>query len=69
MLLLSGWNVQQSSSDTLGSSRVRMHFPLATSHSLAVPSNDVDRIMSFDKDHSKSENILKCTIKNSSRSY
>jgi len=54
MLLLSGWNTQHKSSAPVPSSITRIHFPAATSHKRAVPSNDTDNIMSLDRDQPKS---------------
>jgi len=54
MLLLSGWKIQQCNSAPVMSLNVRIQAPDATFHSLAVPSYDTDRMISLDKDHTKS---------------
>lgn len=54
ILLFRGWNKQQCSSAPVMSLIVLMHSPDATFHNLAVLSYDTDRIMSLERDHTKS---------------
>ena len=51
---MSGWKAQERSSAAAGSSTTRMQLPLDTCHSLAVPSNETERIRSLEMDHAKS---------------
>ncbi len=54
-LLLRGWKLQHSTSAPLGSMKVLIQVPFATSHKQLVPSSDDDRMMSFERDQAKSE--------------
>jgi hypothetical protein len=57
-LLFNGWNIQVSTSAPNGSLKILRHWPLATFHNRAVPSNEEDSITSLESDQQKSEKIL-----------
>ena len=55
MLLLSGWNAHDISSAAILSSMTLIHLPAAMSQTLAVASNETDKMTSLDNEKTKSE--------------
>ncbi|CAN8008422.1 unnamed protein product, partial [Ixodes pacificus] len=53
MLLLAGWKRQDKMAAPPGSGTVRTQPPDVASHSLTVPSRELDTSRSLDRDHSK----------------
>lgn len=64
MLLLRGWNAHDISSAAILSSITLIHFPAAMSQTLAVASNETDKMTSLDNEKTKSEEKNRNNITN-----